>query len=181
MMEEHENIRRMSKVMRGYCNKVLNCKEIDYDDFHKIIDFIRNYSDGHHHVKEEDILFDRLGREVPKLADRGAITGMLIEHDLARLHVANLEMALADYKDGNDEARLDIIANAISYTDLLERHIEKENNALYKFANNMLTKEVQREIDDMCQEVDKKAMERGDAERYLELLKELENKLELNK
>ncbi len=69
---------------------------------------------------------------------------MLIEHDLSRLYIANLEKALDEYENGNDEARLDIIANAISYTDLLDRHIEKENNALYKFANNMLTEKAKK-------------------------------------
>ena len=58
-------------------------EEIDYGDFYKIIDFIRNYTDGHHHAKEEDILFKAMGEKAPKLVDNGPITGMLIEHDMA--------------------------------------------------------------------------------------------------
>lgn len=177
MIEEHENIRRMLKVIRKYSYKVLTCEDIDYKDFYRIIDFIKNYSDGHHHGKEEDILFKRLGEEVPKLANNGAITGMLIEHDLARLYVANLENALEKYKGGKDEARLYIIANAISYTDLLERHIEKENNALYKFANNMLTGEIKKEIDGECHRLDLEAEEKGVQEKFLKLLDELENRV----
>jgi len=177
MVKEHENIKRMSKVMRKYCYKVLTCKEVDYEDFYKIIDFVRNYSDGHHHAKEEDVLFKRLGEEIPKLGNEGAITGMLIEHDLSRLYIANLEASLDDYKNGNDEARLDIIANAISYTDLLERHIEKENNALYKFANTMLTEKAKKEIDEKCNEIDKKAEEMGNITKYTSLLEELESKI----
>lgn len=177
MIEEHENIKRMSKVMRKLCYKVLTCDKVDYGDFYKIIDFVRNYSDGHHHAKEEDILFKKLGEEVPKLGNQGAITGMLIEHDLSRLYVANLEAALDDYKKGNDEARLYIIANAISYTDLLERHIEKENNVLYKFASNMLTEEVKAKIDEECDEIDEEAAKIGTPEKYMDLLGELENKV----
>ena len=48
-------------------------------------------------------------------------------------------------KRGLYDARLDIIANSISYTDLLDRHIEKENNVIYKFANNTLSQKVKKE------------------------------------
>lgn len=179
MIEEHENIRKMSNVMRKYCYKVMTNEDIDYDDFYKIIDFIRNYSDGHHHAKEEDILFKTLGEQVPKLANNGAITGMLIEHDLSRLYVSNLEKALNDYKKGDDEARLDIIANAIAYTDLLDRHIEKENNALYRFANNLLADDVKEEIDKRCAQVDLTAEEKGVQDKYLNFIVKLERKIKL--
>ena len=177
MIEEHENIRKMSKIMRQYCYEILTCKDVDYEDFYKIIDFIRNYSDGHHHAKEEDILFKTLGEEIPKLANNGAITGMLIEHDLSRLYVSNLEKALEEYKEGNDEARLDIIANAISYTDLLDRHIEKENTALYKFANNMLSEDIKKSIDDECTKIDLTAEEERIQQKYLSLMDELAAKI----
>ena len=62
----------------------------------------------------------------------------------------NLEKSLEEFKNGNDEARLDIIANAISYTDLLDRHIEKENTAMYKFAENMLNDSSKAFIEDEC-------------------------------
>lgn len=177
MIEEHENIRKILKVIRRYCYRVMNDDDIDYEDFYKIIDFIRNYSDGLHHAKEEDILFKILGEQVPKLANNGAITGMLIEHDLSRLYTSNLEKALEKYRLGNDEARLDIIANAIAYTDLLDRHIEKENNALYRFANNLLADDIKTEIDKRCAQVDLTAGEKGVQDKYLSFIGELEQKI----
>ncbi len=33
MVREHENIRRMSKVMRKYCYKVLTCEDVDHEVF----------------------------------------------------------------------------------------------------------------------------------------------------
>ncbi|NLX62445.1 MAG: hemerythrin domain-containing protein [Tissierellia bacterium] len=177
MIYEHENVTRMVKVMRKYSYAVLQGADIDYKDFYKIIDFIRNYTDGYHHAKEEDILFKRMGEELPKLADNGAITGMLIEHDMARLYVSNLEKALEEYEKGNDEARLDIIANTICYGDLLTRHVDKENNVIYKFAERMLSDEVKKEIDRKSEEVDNKASKDKIQEKYLKLLDELENKI----
>ena len=39
MMEEHQYILRMLKVVRKACYKVLQGSEIDYEDFNLIIDF----------------------------------------------------------------------------------------------------------------------------------------------
>ena len=49
---------------------------------------------------------------------------------------------LENYKGGNKEAKLDVIANAISYTNLLERHIDKEDNVIYKFAQRELNEDI---------------------------------------
>ena len=53
MNEEHKYILRMLSVVRKCCFKILQGEENIYEDFDKIIDFIRNYADNHHHKKEE--------------------------------------------------------------------------------------------------------------------------------
>lgn len=176
MVEEHVNIRRMLKIVRNLCYKVMTKGDYDISDFPRIIDFIRTYADKHHHGKEEDVLFETMKNELEKLAKSGAITGMYIEHDMGRLYIGNLEKALEKFKSGDDEARLYIIANAISYTDLLDRHIEKENTALYKFAENMLNDKSKSFIEDECKKVEDMAVEEGIQDKYLALLKELEGK-----
>lgn len=177
MIFEHENVTRMVEVMRKYSYGILQGRPIDYKDFYKIIDFIRNYTDRYHHAKEEDILFKRMGEEIPKLANNGPITGMLIEHDMARLYISNLEKALEEYQKGNDEARIDIIANTVCYGDLLTRHVDKENNVIYKFAEKMLPDEIKEEIDKKTEKVNKEAAEKGVQNKYLNILEELEKKI----
>lgn len=150
MMEEHNYIRRMLKVIRKACFKVLKDEDVNYDDFYSIIIFIRNYADGHHHNKEEIMLFNRMVENLGVLGEKTIKYGMLVEHDLGRLHVKNLEEALKNLKEGNEEAKLDIIANAISYTDLLTRHADKEDNVIYKFAERELNKDILDIIDKEC-------------------------------
>jgi hemerythrin-like domain-containing protein len=53
MMEEHQHILRMLKVVRNACYKVMQGEPIKYDDFDLMIDFIHQYADTHHHGKEE--------------------------------------------------------------------------------------------------------------------------------
>jgi hemerythrin-like domain-containing protein len=150
MMEEHKNIKEMLKVVRKACFKVLEGEEVNYDDFYKMIHFIRNYADSHHHKKEEIMLFNRMVDEIGETAEKVVKYGMLVEHDLGRLYVTNLREALEALKGGNAEAKLDIIANAVSYTNLLERHIHKEDNVIYKFAERELKEETIEEINEEC-------------------------------
>ena len=176
MVDEHTNIRRMLKVIRQVSYRVMTLGEFDIEDVTRIIDFVRVYADQHHHGKEEDILFDTMNKEIEKLAKSGAITGMYIEHDSGRLFMANLEKGVELYNAGNDEARLDIIANAICYADLLDRHIEKENVAMYKFAENMLNDTSKSYIEDECKKIEEEATNSGLQDKYIALLEELEKK-----
>ena len=94
MVDEHTNIRRMLKVVRNVCYRVMTNGEYDLEDFPRIIDFIRIYADKHHHGKEEHVLFETMNRSLENVAKSGAITGMYIEHDLGRLYISSLEKAL---------------------------------------------------------------------------------------
>ena len=150
MMEEHKNIKVMLKIVRKACFSVLEGNEINYEDFNKIIHFIKNYADSHHHKNEEIMLFNRMVDEIGETAEKVVKYGMLVEHDLGRLYISSLEEALNSLKNGNEESKLDIIANAISYTNLLERHIHKEDNVIYKFAQRELKEDIINLINSEC-------------------------------
>ena len=163
LIQEHKNVSRMLLVIRKVCFKFMETNEIDYEDFNKIINFIRNFADGHHHNKEEIFLFNKMVEHLGQ-AGKNAIThGMLVEHDLGRLYIKNLIEALENYKNDNKEAKLDIIANAISYATLLENHIHKEDNIIFNFAKRGLSKELLELVDKECMEYE---------QNYTELIKE---------
>jgi hemerythrin-like domain-containing protein len=177
MIEEHKNIKRVLSIMRRQCINILNGVEIDYKDFYKIIDFVRNYADKHHHGKEEVFLFNKMIDEIKGPAEKLVRHGMLVEHDLGRLFIQNLENALKSYETGNIDSRVDIIANAIGYADLLERHITKEDDVVYKFAENNLSKETLEKLDEECCDFELKAEGDKIQNKYLELINELETKV----
>ncbi|MGV8983330.1 hemerythrin domain-containing protein [Clostridium sp.] len=177
MMEEHKLIKRMLVVVRKFSIKVLNNEEVDYNDFNIVIDFVRNYADKHHHNKEEVILFKKMSEVLGDRIANGPIMGMLVEHDLGRLFMKNLEVALEKFQAGDSNSRVDIIANAIAYTDLLNRHIDKEDTAIYTFAQKRLNVEQLDEIDTLCFSVEKEATKNGLQDKYVEILSKLEAKL----
>jgi len=177
MVDEHENILRMNIVIRKACEKILDGSEVCTADFRKMIDFIRNYADKHHHGKEEQILFiemqDRLGNIGANLIKHG----MLVEHDLGRLFVTELEEAIDEYeKQPSTPAKLDILANAVSYTGLLARHIGKENEVVYTYAQKNLTADVLADVNQRTEDFEKAAEDAGIVKKYLSLLLALENK-----
>ncbi|MEA4825291.1 MAG: hemerythrin domain-containing protein [Clostridium sp.] len=177
MVEEHKNIERMLQVIRKMCIKVLNNDNVNYNDFYRVIDFVRNYADKHHHSKEETILFGKLSAGENNHIGKVSVEGMLVEHDLGRLYMMNLEAALKKYENGDKDSRVDIIANAIGYTDLLKRHIFKENNALYKFARKTLSEKDLQDINEKCSKVEEAAKTNKVQEKYISLIDELERSM----
>ena len=152
LINEHKYVSRMLVVIRKACYNLVENNEIDYNDFDNIISFIKNFADGHHHQKEEIFLFNKIVEHLGETGKNVITHGMLVEHDLGRSYIRNLVDALEKHKNGENEAKLDIIANAISYATLLENHIHKEDNVIFNFAKRALSKEILETVDKECME-----------------------------
>lgn len=176
MVDEHKLIKRMLKVMRQACIELTKGAAIDYDDFAEMIDFVRSFADQHHHGKEEKFLFTRMVDEIGGAAEKLVKFGMLVEHDLGRLFMNDLEEALQRVKDGDEDSRVDVIANAVSYTHLLHRHIGREDDIAYPFAEKQLSQATLDEIHNQCFEFEKEMAEKGIQDKYLEILERMEKK-----
>lgn len=177
MVEEHKNIKRILAVVRKYCSRILNGDRVDYEDFFKIIDFVRNYADRHHHGKEETMLFNKMTEELGSTAEKLVRYGMNVEHDLGRLYIQELELSVKRVLDGDQDSKLDVIANAVSYTHLLHRHIDKEDGVVFKYAQNNLSEGTLVKLDHECEEFEKKAKADAVHDKYLKLVEELEKKV----
>ena len=177
MVDEHRYIKRMLAVIRKYCYKVLKSEPVNYNDFFTLIDFVRNYADKHHHGKEEKLLFQRMVDELGPTAEKLVKHGMLVEHDLGRLHIQELEAAVKKVLEGDDEARLDIIANAIAYVNLLHRHIEKEDNVVYQFAQRNLSDVIQESLEKECSLFEQEAASESIQKKYIDMVEEFEQKV----
>ncbi len=176
MMEEHQNILRMLAVIRKACYRVMQGEAIDYPDFDHMIDFVRNYADAHHHGKEEKLLFQEMINHLGPLGNKLITHGMLVEHDLGRLYMQELKEALNRVNAGDDMSRLDVIANAISYTHLLKRHIEKEDSVVYTFAQRQLPAEVLDKVNQETIDFEKAAQDKNTQEYYRTLIATMEGK-----
>ncbi len=176
MVFEHTIIKRILRVVQNIAYKVLKGDDINFEDFEKIIDFIRNYADSHHHAKEEKFLFNRMEEEVGPVATKLIKHGMLVEHDLGRLFIQDLEIALEKVKLGDDFEKINVIANAVGYVNLLDRHIDKEDSVVYVFARNHLKETTIEEINLTCKVHEYECEAKGVQNKYITLVEELEVK-----
>ena len=176
MVEEHKLIKRMLEILRKASYKAIKTHEVNYDDFAQMIDFVRIYADHHHHGKEENFLFNEMVAHAGPAADKLVTHGMLVEHDLGRLHMAELEKALAAHREGSEEAVLDIVANAVSYTHLLHRHIDKEDQVVYPFAERSLDASLIEGINQACEGFEYDQAINGIQEKYLKMVEHFEMK-----
>lgn len=172
MMQEHQYILRMLKIIRIACYKIYKHEQFEFTKFNQMIDFVRNYADKHHHSKEENIFFKEINQEIPMAKE--PIQGMLIDHNSGRYFIQSLEEALQRVANGDDEANIDVIAYAIAYTDLLTRHIDKEDKAIYIFGEKNLSEGSKKLVDEKCSEVEKNAEDNGLQQKYIDMLTELE-------
>lgn len=177
LKEEHKNIKKVLIVMRKLCIKVFNTGEVDYKAFADAIEFVRNYADEHHHGKEEDILFDMISKRLDDDLEKDPVEAMFSEHDLGRYFINNLETALSEVKAGNENDRVDVIANAVAYVDLLEGHIYKEDNMIYNYGQEELSSEALAELEDRAIEIEETAQQKGIQEKYINLISKLEDKV----
>lgn len=143
LREEHENIRKFTDKFELMAIDLMEKNNISFEAYAEAIEFIRTYADKTHHQKEEKILFKAMLETKDEMANNLINHGMIVEHNLARLYVWELESALKQYKqEQNIKTKLAIIANTMSYVYLLRRHIDKENNAVYPYGQRLLDKEI---------------------------------------
>jgi hemerythrin-like domain-containing protein len=131
---DHVHILRLIDVMELFTN----LSKPDISDLETIVSLIKNYADGFHHQKEEKLLFPMLA-EKGFSPEQGPVAVMLHEHAVGRNFVKGMSEALAIYKDGDENAIPGIVLNMRGYISLLRNHIAKENNILFRMADNVLT------------------------------------------
>lgn len=167
LMKEHENILAFNGFLRTICAGIAEGGDVDSTLLRECIDFGRNYADKHHHGKEEKILFRIMMENMGPVAEKLIRNGMLVEHDLGRLYLTQLEAAIEEYeKDPITDHKLDIISNAVGYGTLLKRHIEKEDQAAYAFAARALPADKMSDVDKETEAFEQQAREDKIQEHY---------------
>ena len=147
---DHVYILRLIDVMEH----ITHTDKPNISHLENIVDIIKNYADGTHHAKEENLFF-------PFLAERGFSTTqgpigvMLHEHVIGRNYVKGISDNINLYKNGDNAALNEIYINMKGYVDLLRNHISKENNILFRMADNVLSESDHKLLLDRFDEAEK--------------------------
>jgi hemerythrin-like domain-containing protein len=139
LMEEHLLIERALRMLVSLAERGKPGPEIA-----SVLSFLSEFADGHHHAKEEKILFPAL-EEAGFPSDDGPVAVMLHEHDLGRSLIARMrELSPLD----SEAARVGFREAAAQYAELLGQHIHKENEVLFRLADRALEGPERRRVEE---------------------------------
>jgi hemerythrin-like domain-containing protein len=139
--EDHIHVLKLTDVM----NAITRSEKPDIEHIEDMIDIIRNFADGLHHAKEENLLFPALGKKGFS-QQQGPVAVMLHEHVEGRNFVKGMAENLELFKNGSKTAVALLYQNMEGYAELLDSHILKENNILFRMADNALSDSEQKEL-----------------------------------
>jgi hemerythrin-like domain-containing protein len=175
LINEHKAIKVMLGIMGKIAENIKNDKRVDTNDVEEIVDFLQIFADKCHHGKEEKVLFPALeAAGIPN--ENGPIGVMLNEHIIGRSYIREIGTANENYKTGNTES-VQLIADSLSgYVDLLQNHILKEENVLFKMADKVLGNKLQDDLYEQFEKIEEEVVGHGVHEQFHELLKQLKSK-----
>jgi hemerythrin-like domain-containing protein len=173
LMDEHLIIERVLSALQGAAEHVSRGEAMHPVFFVNAAIFIKDFADGYHHRKEEDILFVAMQKAgIP--VQGGPIGVMLNEHEQGRVFTRAMMNAAQMWETGDLSARAVVVQNALGYVALLRQHINKENNILFPMADRIIPSDRQEKIVADFEHID--LYENGDDihKKYLEIAEQLE-------
>jgi hemerythrin-like domain-containing protein len=148
LAEDHEYVLLVVGAMETEAARIEDTGTVDVERVSQMVDFTRNFTDGDHHAKEENLLFPLLEERSP--AAGGTISVLLSEHQAARECIRLITSALPQAAGQDDEiaaqARHVIVENLRLYAYLLPLHIGKEDTVLFKLTDELLSVQEQEEL-----------------------------------
>jgi hemerythrin-like domain-containing protein len=175
LINEHKAIKVMLSIMSKIAENIMTNKGLDIIDVEKIVDFLKTFADKCHHGKEETALFPALILAgVPK--ENGPIGVMLYEHTIGRSYIKEISTGIENYKTDYGNSSEIIATSFTNYVNLLQNHIQKEENVLFPMANKVLSEQKQNGIFKQFENIEEEVIGHGVHEQYHDLLKQLKSK-----
>ena len=173
LKDEHRVIERVLAALERAARRLDAGETIDPTFFLQAAEFIKGFADGCHHMKEEGVLFPAM-REAGIPAEGGPIAMMLEEHEEGRAFVASMRAAAERLAGGEAGAARDVARAALGYASLLRLHIQKEDNALFPMADQVIRGAAQTRLAEEIERVEREETGQGVHERFLALAETLE-------
>lgn len=142
---EHRIIGNALTALEAMVQAARDSTTVPTEDVRDFVRFCRSYTDGLHHVKEEELLFPAL-MEAGLPRDVGPIDCMLHEHDRAREMVRQLDQLALAIGARDPAAVAAFVQTAGTLCSVLRAHIQKEDQVLYEMAEQALGDERNNEL-----------------------------------
>jgi hemerythrin-like domain-containing protein len=138
---DHVNILKLIDVM----NRMVELPDANVSHLEEVVELIKKFADGLHHAKEETLLFPLMAEKGFSM-QQGPVAVMLMDHEQGRAYVRGMAENIQLYKTGQLSALNLVYTNMNGYSELLSNHIAKENNILFRMADNAFSTEDQHSL-----------------------------------
>jgi hemerythrin-like domain-containing protein len=170
LSDEHRVIERVLTAVEKLTHKP---PRNSLDKWKEAIVFFRHFADECHHYKEENVLFPALAEHgIPH--EGGPVGTMLTEHEEGRDHVRSMLIAVEQIEAGTAAAQDLLLSHARAYVTLLREHIQKEDDILFRMADEVIPEDEQRKMLKRFEAHEAEEMGAGAHEKYLTIARELE-------
>lgn len=167
---DHVHILQLTHVME----KMAQMSQLDPVYLDEVADLIRSFADGLHHAKEEELLFP-LMVEKGFSNQNGPVAVMLHEHVLGRNFVKAMTEGSRELKNGNKDAENKVREALMGYANLLQSHIGKENNILFRMADNLMSISEEHQLYELFMHLDSGSESGPSSEDYIRWVQHLVN------
>lgn len=97
---EHKAVKLMLRILDGMCTDIEAGRSVRQEHLEELVEFMRIFVDGCHHIKEETYLFPEM--EKARISGAGEpISSLKKEHEQRRQHVTRIENSVLE-KDVNE-------------------------------------------------------------------------------
>ncbi|HKQ78799.1 MAG TPA: hemerythrin domain-containing protein [Blastocatellia bacterium] len=170
LKREHRVIEQAMRALEGMCFRIRTGGAPPSEEISKLLDFIRNYADRHHHAKESSHLFPAL-EQIGILDGKGPLAFLREEHETERRLLGDLESAVEEYRH-DPAAGAEFVSAANQYKDHLIERMQQEEAILFRLAEEMLDDRVKDALTRLFADENAETQER--TRHYEQLAKELE-------
>jgi hemerythrin-like domain-containing protein len=173
LSDEHRVIERVLSALEQLTSLPVSDS---VERWQKALEFFRHFADKCHHFKEEKVLFPAMeAHGIPR--EGGPIGMMLAEHEEGRAHVRSMWAAVEQIAAGNAASAQPLLSHARAYLTLLREHIQKEDDILFRMADEVIPQDEQRQLLRRFEEHEAEEMGAGAHEKYLKIAAELEARM----
>jgi hemerythrin-like domain-containing protein len=171
LAREHRLIERALDVLGRLCEASRRSKGLNAADATQLIQFLRDFADRTHHLKEERILF-------PAIESRTFFPGcgLASEHQLGRERVKGMADAVERSLRGDAEGVRAFLRQARSLIGMLRAHIAKEDDCLAGVAHRAFSREEGERLTQEFDEMERREIGERTFERFAAVVEALEAK-----
>ena len=172
---EHDAVRMTLRILDKICQQIEESgKIIDFQQLDQLLEFFQVFVDKCHHGKEEELLFPAL-EKVGVSNSGGPIEVLLNEHQQGREYVQTMKAALAQYTKGDRTVVNEFVNSAKEYINLLNQHIDKENDVLFPLAEIHLSEQAQAKLWQGFEMIETQKIGVGKHDEFHKMLDKLES------